>query len=122
MKRHSVIVAVLFSALCASSCAASDAPNPSERCSAELTCSAGRLCDRGFCISANSPDSSAPPPDSGTPLPPDAGTILPACTRMDETRCALLCVKLEDDFFHCGNCSTACRTGERCKRGVCEED
>jgi|GEM_PF-5986672 len=122
MSRDHVLAAAVFGVLCFSGCAASVAPNPSERCSTEVACSAGRVCDRGFCISGNSPDfGTPPPPDSGNPPPPDAGT-LPACMRPDETRCALLCVKLEDDFFHCGDCGTVCQMGQRCKHSVCEAD
>ena len=123
MNGHHALAAVLSAALCFSGCAASAAPNPSERCSAELGCSDGRLCDRGFCITVNSSDSgNPPPPDSGNPPPPDAGTTLPDCMRRDETRCALLCVKLEDNFFHCGHCGNACQTDEQCKHGICEQD
>ncbi len=120
MNHHHVVAAALFGALLLSGCAASDGPNPSQRCSAELACGPGRVCDRGYCIEANSADAgNPPPPDAGTT--PDIG--LPACMMpRDQTRCGLVCVKLDDDFFHCGECFNACAVGERCKRAVCEPD
>jgi hypothetical protein len=99
-----IVALSAVASLCFAACAASVAPNPSERCSAELRCSAGRVCDRGFCIAANAAD-------SGTP---------DTCMR-DETRCGARCVKLNSDTFNCGSCGNVCAGGNRCREGDCDD-
>lgn len=108
------LLSALFSVLCNIGCAASLDPNPSERCGDAVSCSLGRVCDRGFCVDRTLPDLGTSPPDAGPPLPP--------CARSNETRCGLSCVKLEDDLLHCGACDHACSGGERCRHSLCESD
>jgi hypothetical protein len=66
--------------------------------------------------------------DAGTPIAADAGTAptkdagsagSPGCPGT-EVRCGILCVDLQSDPLHCGDCATVCKAPPMCKQGQCK--
>lgn len=92
-------------------------------CTQGGTCGETGKCNRGQATDAgNGPDASTGHPDTVTPGPdaPVADAPVPACAS-GEARCHGSCVRLMQAHKHCGACDNACKTGEECIQGRCQQ-